>query len=170
MTEPFASVPDLDARSTDKELALDGASAAVRAWAGWHIWPPKTEAVTVDGSGGPVQMLPTLRLTAVSSVVNDGATVTDFQWSEVGFLRLPAGRFTSKLRGVVATITHGFTDVPVELVQVVIDAAVVGMATSGSAVQSESAGPFSVSYRAAESALSSAAMSSVARYRLPPGA
>ena len=113
--------------------AWEQACAAVRAYCGWHIAPSVTETVTVDGSGGPLQTLPTLRLTALSSITNDGTAVTDPQWSEAGMVRADCVTWwTWKFRGVTADITHGHDVCPPEIVGVLAEAASRGAA--GSAV------------------------------------
>ena len=108
-----------------------GISAAIRAYCGWHIAPSITETVTLDGSGSYTLPLPTLHLTALSNVLNDGVAVTP-EWSEAGFARLAttwretwdegpswSGRgWTTKLRGVTLTMTHGFNDCPGEIMAV----------------------------------------------------
>lgn len=170
-TTPFASGSDLDARPTDRDAALAGASAAVRAWARWHIWPTVTETVTVDGKGGVTLMLPTLHLIDVTGVTDDGVAVPDVEWSAAGFVRAAGHRWSTRLRGVTATITHGHPVLPAEILQVVLDAAASGLAASAMAgIEREQAGPFSTSYRAATAALSPASASLVSAYRLPPEA
>lgn len=92
------------------------ACAAVRAYCGWHVAPSHTETVTVDGSGSSVQMLPTLHLTELKSITNDGRPVTDPEWSSAGMVR---GSWTSKFRGVEAEMVHGFETCPAEVLGVV---------------------------------------------------
>lgn len=86
--------------------------ALIRSYCGWHVAPVRTETLTVDGSGGTIQPLPTLHVVAVDAVENDGVAVADVEWSESGFLR---GRWTSKLRGVTVTLTHGYVTWPAEI-------------------------------------------------------
>lgn len=87
------------------------AQSVIRGYCGWHIAPAVTETVTVDGSGGTIQSLPTLHLTALT-ITNDGRPVADPEWSEVGVVR---GNWTSKFRGVEATMTHGYEECPAEV-------------------------------------------------------
>lgn len=115
---PFALTSDLDSRSSDQQAALDSASAVVRSIVGWHVWPSRTETVTVDGSASGVVFLPTLHLTDVTSVTSGGTAVTDFEWAQAGYLRSP--RFTTKRRSVTATITHGYDERPRDLADVVM--------------------------------------------------
>lgn len=115
VTEPLAPPPV----GVDSD-AWTAACAAVRAYCGWHVAPSVAEVVTVDGSGSRVQPLPTLRLTALASITNDGAAVTDPEWSSAGMVRAPGcGVWTSRWRGVVATITHGYDECPAEVLDVI---------------------------------------------------
>lgn len=103
------------------------AAAIVRDYCGWHIAPTVTEEVTVDGPGGTALLLPTLHLTEVVSVVEDGTTVdpTGYGWSEAGIVD---GRWwTTKRRGLVVTITHGYQLCPLPV------RAVVGRLAAGAA-------------------------------------
>lgn len=95
----------------------EAACGAVRAYCRWHVAPSVPEPITVDGSGAAVLFLPTLHLTAVTSITNDGTAVVDPEWSESGMVRR-AGCWTRKLRGVVANITHGYETCPPEVLAV----------------------------------------------------
>ena len=97
---------DLDAYlSGDSEKALAAAEAAVRAYCGWHVAPSKTETVTVDVDS-PSVLLPSLHVTAVSSVRAEGNPVgaDRFEWSQTGILWLNARGF----RRVEVEMTHGY--------------------------------------------------------------
>lgn len=98
------------------EQARAQAEAEVRAYCGWHITPSRTEDVVVDGADATVQVLPTLHLTAVNSVSVDGTTVdlAGVEWSTAGFLRRDAA-WTSRLRGVVVNVTHGYPAWPADV-------------------------------------------------------
>lgn len=94
---------------------LDAASSAIRRYCGWHISPVVTEDVTVDGSGGDIQSLPTLRLLdiiSLSEIWNDQLTyiysLSEIEWSRNGYLRKPSGVWTRRLSGILANIKHGF--------------------------------------------------------------
>jgi hypothetical protein len=92
---------------------LDAASAMIRRYCGWHISPVITEDIVVDGSGGAVQSLPTLRLVDVSALTETTAsTITQIdpatlEWSRNGQLRKP-GIWTTRFQGIAATIEHGY--------------------------------------------------------------
>jgi len=104
-----------EAAAGQAEQALAIASAQIRTACGWSVSQESGAVATLDGSGKPALWLPTLRLTEVASVVEDGVAltaVTDFDWSSSGRL-VRAGRWwTSKPRSVVVTYTHGYATVP----------------------------------------------------------
>lgn len=149
------------------EFAWLAAWSAIRAYCEWHVTPSVTETVTVDGSGGSVQFLPTLHLTALTSITNDGATVSDPEWSEAGMVRGAA--WTSKFRGVEATMTHGYDDPPMEVVAVARNLAESAGAMPGA--RQITSGPHSVTLteaaQAGASAMSPAHHAVLDRYRIP---
>lgn len=108
------------------EFAWRAAVSAVRRYCGWHIAPSVTETVTVDGPGEGMLLLPTLHLTAVSDVLNDGEAIAEpdqLQWSERGAVRQYSRYWTNKWRGVTLTMTHGYEDFPHEMMAVARDMA-----------------------------------------------
>lgn len=133
------------------ELLIDMATDDIRTHCGWHIAPTVTETVTVDGSGGEVQTLPTLHLVDLIAVADDGTdlTVADVEWSVAGYMKRPGYRWTSRLRGVVAEIEHGYAEVPMGLVGLVCDLVARSM-TKPPGVARESSGGESVNYDLAE--------------------
>lgn len=125
--------------------AADAASAAVRSYCGWHIAPTTTQMLTLDGSGSSTLILPTLYLTAVTDVTNDGVAVDDVEWSQAGFARLY--RWSCRLRGVTATITHGYDQCPAEVAAVVVALARQdGSAAAMQGVKSRQVGPLAWQY------------------------
>jgi hypothetical protein len=101
---------------TAAELAA--VSAAIRAECGWHIAPEITQTIVLDSDGAATLMLPSLHVTAVSSVRNlagaDPVEVTDFRWSRAGMLQRPGG-WPRGFRTVEVTLTHGFSERPDDL-------------------------------------------------------
>jgi hypothetical protein len=117
--EPFASAQDMEDRTEGVipssrpflDVALTAASEAIRNHCGWHI-APVVEQVQYAGGRGTV-FLSTRRLTALLSVVNDGAVLdvgsVDFD-EDTGQV---FGRcWSTRRRGLVITYTHGLDDVP----------------------------------------------------------
>lgn len=142
--DPIVSLPDYQAfaAGTDVDVRrLDGVIAAVRSYCGWHVAPAYVETFVVDGPGGTVLALPTLRLNDVTSITENDVvlTVADIEWSRDGTLR--KGRWTTRYRGVTVVASHGYATVPADLVAVVLDA--VSRAVSVPAGQvAEKFGPF----------------------------
>lgn len=109
--------------------AWERACDAVRAYCGWHIAPSMGEDVVLDGSGTPVVMLPTLHLTALADVTDDGTVVDSPEWSAAGMVRKSTyGYWSHKFRSFTATMTHGYAECPGELLGVIAEAASRGVA------------------------------------------
>lgn len=155
--EPLAPIP----AGVDAEK-WRAACEQIRSYCGWHIAPSITETVRVDGSGGDTQLLPTLHLTDLTGVKSDGRAVLDPEWSEMGMIR---GSWTSKFRGVEATMTHGFESCPVEILPIVIAV----MSGESGIVKAVTSGPHSVTYADAaivDGGKTSAQVATLNRYRL----
>lgn len=94
---------------------LDAASSMIRRYCGWHIAPEVTEDVLADGTGGHIQALPTLHMTALVALAETSRSNTvrvwdpaDVEWSISGHMRQHA-LWTDRMQGVSATITHGWS-------------------------------------------------------------
>lgn len=112
------------------EFAWRAAISAIRDHCNWHIAPVVTETITVDGPGAGMLLLPTLHLTDLVEVLDDGVAVDPeiLQWSVRGAVRKGRGpywfqRWTSKYRGVTLTMTHGYEDFPQGVIAVARDMA-----------------------------------------------
>lgn len=114
--------------SSDDSDELRAASAVIRGYCRWHIWPELTTTFVVDGPGTRLLRLPTREVTAVTAVVETrrgtGQTpvtltvATDVDWSKNGTLERVDGRcWTSKMRGVSVTVKHGLMYLPPDLEQ-----------------------------------------------------
>lgn len=109
-----------DSLSASADDRLDQAEALVRGFCGWHIAPSRTETVTLRGRGRSTLFLPSLHVTAVTSVTDDGVEVlgTDYEVSEPGVLTHLTGCWGWNT-DVVVTFTHGYSDAPLEVAGVV---------------------------------------------------
>ncbi|QBI97252.1 head-tail adaptor [Mycobacterium phage Kevin1] len=91
---------------------IDAARAAVRAWCGWHVTPVNTDqALTLDGPGGPVLFIPTLRLLDLAEVIEDGVSldVSTLRTTSDGRVRKRDGSWWIDAYGSIAVkVTHGF--------------------------------------------------------------
>jgi hypothetical protein len=103
---------DLDTYSATQ--ALDHASQAIRDHCGWNISQETVTGKVLDSDGSRSLWLPTLLLTAVGPVVENGVTLTvlsGYDWTEYGRL-IRAGRWPNQARSVTVTYTHGYAVVP----------------------------------------------------------
>jgi len=108
----FLQVASVDTASANQ--ALNIASQAIRDYCGWSISQETVTSKTLDGTGERSIWLPTLLLTAVASVVEDGTTLTvttDYDWTSYGRL-VRNGCWPRTARSVVVTYTHGYATVP----------------------------------------------------------
>lgn len=139
--------------------------AAVRAWCGWHIAPKRAETLEVEGQGGRVLLLPSLHVEAVSEIRNEATTViTGYKARSNGVVR---GCWREHDLYSV-TLTHGYEEMPAELLAIVnrLDAEGVG----ARAASSQSTGPFAQSFGSSTDLESQpvSARAVIARYALPP--
>ena len=125
-------------------LLLGGATSAIRRYCGWHVTPEAPETFTLDGEGGQILSLPTLRLVDVFSVLECGRIVDpgEYEWSTNGELRKLSG-WTGVWRGITVICQHGF-DAP-DLAQVV-QQIVANALASPLGVTREQAGQVSVAW------------------------
>lgn len=104
--------------ATDDER-LEQAEGLVRSFCGWHIAASRTETITVRGRGRPTLLLPSLYVTAVTAVTDDGTLLVhdeDYTWSEAGVIT-HAASFGTEF--VEVTFTHGYDVPPPEVTGIV---------------------------------------------------
>lgn len=105
---------DRDDPETGRQLA--SALAAVQRWCGWHVTPMAVDqVVTIDGPGGALLRLPTLRVVALTAVVEDGITldIDDLDVSRIGLVGKRSGAgWSTRLGAITVTMSHGFADAP----------------------------------------------------------
>ena len=106
----------LDRDDDETQRQLDAALAAARRYCGWHVTPVITnQAITLDGSGDRILVLPTLHLGSVTGISEDGITLNlaDVQVSARGLVLKPDGTYwTDKLGGIAVVFTHGYSSAP----------------------------------------------------------
>lgn len=105
---------EADDDTTAKLLTV--AVAAARRYCGWHVTPVRTgDAITLDGPGSGLLVLPTLRLTELTSVTEDGVAVdlTTMAWSARGLVRKKSGmRWSDQFGSIEVEMSHGFAEAP----------------------------------------------------------
>ena len=137
------SAGQIDTGDETARHALDAVTRQIRNYCGWHIGPQRTETITVDGPGGFVLALPTLHLTDIAQISDAGTEIDDPEWSATGDVRKPDGRpWSTRYRGITATITHGYDYAP-EVAAIVVELVAQAVNTpAGTAAVGERMGPF----------------------------
>lgn len=106
----------LDASEDESKRLVAAALAAARRWCGWHVTPVKAgDVVTIDGRGGRMLRLPTMKLVSLTGLVEDGTAVdlSGLRVSQLGMVSKKSGAFWSCHFGAIqATMTHGYADAP----------------------------------------------------------
>lgn len=120
----FATAAELEAftkgqvGATDDRVqnAIKAVTLSIRREAGWHIGPDvQGHSATLDGPGGKLLQLPTLKLLNLVSVTQLGVALDlandTVDWSELGLVEKRDGtRWTDRFRKIVAVMDHGFAD------------------------------------------------------------
>ena len=126
------------------EPAIASASAAIRAWCGWHVAPVLDCTITLDGEAGDI-WLPTNALASVTSAKVGGEDVTVTGSNRRGRVRL--AHKACGLGNVEVGYTAGY-DVAAcpDLMGVVVQRVMASVAMTTYGVSQETAGGVSVSY------------------------
>lgn len=116
MTASPVAPADLDLyQAGDAQTLIDQATALVRSYCGWHVSPVVADdVVTLMGSGRPSILLPSLHVTDVTAVVEDGTALelTDFVWDESGIIGRLTVPWTTPDKTITVTFTHGYASAP----------------------------------------------------------
>lgn len=95
---------------TAKRLAA--ALASARGYCGWRVSPVEEETITLDGPGGQLLSVKTLKVVGMPTVTEDGRTI-EARWSAKapGCARKASGGcWSGEFGAIEVTITHGFTE------------------------------------------------------------
>ena len=150
--EPFADVVQLDDYLTDEDVdptgglqALEMASDLIRGYTRQVLSLVEGDVEVHDGAGHSVLLLRELPVVEVASVTVDGEPVTDWYASEAGVLRRTDGESWPLNEKVEVTYTHGYEDLPGDIVAVTLQLAGRGV-TNPSGIQREQLGQYAVTY------------------------
>lgn len=151
--------------ATDADRLLQ-AEQAVRDYCGWHIAPSRTQTVTLRGTASPNLMLPSLYVTAVTSVTVDGAPQVegvDYDVHREGYLsRRGWGWWTGE--SIVVVFTHGYDGAAVPpSVTAAVQALAQNAIGNPAALTRKTVGPFTEQYGS-----SSDLLSGLGAYRIVP--
>lgn len=145
------TVSDFNAATNDRyagdariEPAIAAASAAIRAYCGWHVAPVLDCSITLDGEAGDI-WLPTNALASVTSAKVGGEDVTVIGSNRRGRVRL--AHKTCGLGNVAIDYVAGY-DVAAcpDLMGVVVQRVMASVAMTTYGVSQETAGGVSISY------------------------
>lgn len=128
----------------DIQQALNASLAIVQSYCQWHIAPSIAGATaTVWSRDGATIFLPTLALTAVTSVVQDAVTVSsaNYTFERYGVIRMVPGQYFSLTTRVTVTFTHGLAALPADVQDVVLLAAQRSISDTRGLVPRVSGGP-----------------------------
>ncbi|MFC8009152.1 mobile element protein [Streptomyces cinereoruber] len=132
-------------------FALRAATRRFRGAVGHPVTLVEGDTVTLDGNGRESILLPVWPTTLVTSVHLDGVLLvdgTDYAWSHDGILRrLGYHVWPRRLRCLSVVYSHGWAEIPEDIVEVVLDQARV-MDTVKPGVQSKAVGGQSVTFGA----------------------
>ena len=134
--------PGLSSTDSEIQAVLNSVSSAVRDWCGWHV-SPSLECTYTGNGEGRLLVLPAMGVTNVNSLTVNGNSVTDYEWTAAGMLRLKSGVFPDEWRSVVCVYTAGFTSA--SLGQAVAQIASNALAAAPG-VANERAGNVSITY------------------------
>lgn len=167
----FVLTDDLtDYNAADPATLVRQAQSAIRTYCGWHVAPSIEETLVLDGRGSAHLWMPSLHVTDVSEVIDEDATLTteDYDWSESGYLERRNGLvWSTRPRQVSVTLTHGYEDVPEDLIGVAV-ARAARTASSPAGVKREQAGSMSIEREGGGFLADELAV--LDRYKLPPRA
>lgn len=158
------------------QMLLEAVSDEIRDSVGWSV-TEEVVTLTLDGPGDEKLLLPTLHLTAVTSVTEDSVALTaeDYLLYERGYLTRMSGhwpvKWTCRLQGVTVVFTHGYPDgqVPGVFQTVTLETVARMLDNPGGSLKSKTVGRVAVSYADAKAASKAGADSRLDYYRLPEG-
>ena len=99
--------PGLSSTDDQIQAVLDSVSSAIRDYCGWHVGPSLECTFTGNGEGR-LLMLPAMGVISVDSLEVKGESVTDFEWTAAGMVRLKSSVFPDEWRSVECVYTAGF--------------------------------------------------------------
>lgn len=127
---------------------VDAACDEIRTVCGWHIAPAISETLTVDGPGGTVLILPTLWVTALTTITVEGAVLasTAYTWSRGAVVRrIDGGVWPTKQGSIAVALTHGYPACP-PAVRREVQRVAAARSTIPAAITQSQVGAVSISY------------------------
>jgi hypothetical protein len=167
----FVGTTDLDDyQAGDPATIVLQVQSAIRSYCGWHVAPEVEGDIFYTEAGRIYQRhlwLPSLKVAEITSVVDEGTTLTaeEYDWSDTGYLERRSGYWSTRPRQIFVTYTHGYAEIPADIVGIAVAVADRSINAPGGIVR-QSTGPFSV--ERLKAALLEDEKSVLDKYRLPP--
>ncbi len=130
---------------------LESASAAIRNYCGWHLYPSLDCEYQGDSEDtARIIQLPARYVTAVSSVMVDGVELgaSDYAWKTNGLIRLGQRVCSSGWNDITVEYTAGLPDELMGAINELVTHRVTHALAQSYGVQSEAAGGVSITYSA----------------------
>lgn len=108
----------LEAGDSETNRLLSAALGAARRYCGWHVTPPRTEEIiTLDGTGTQLLAAPTLKISTITDITENGIDVDPDDVVESakapGHLYKKSGACWARgFSAITLKITHGYDDAP----------------------------------------------------------
>ncbi|MFE9337763.1 hypothetical protein [Streptomyces sp. NPDC007063] len=184
MAAAFATPPELEAflgdsglEESQAQLTLDVVSDEIREAVGWSVTAESGVTKTLDGSGLDELLLPTLRLTSVSEVTENGTLLASDKYLvyERGSLRRVSSgwpaTWTRKPHGVTVVFDHGYSDdqVPAVFKHVTLETAGRMLDNPTGLLKSRTVGRVAVTYADIKAQVPPIEDQRLDFYRLPEG-
>ena len=99
----------------ETQRLLDVGLAAARRFCGWPVLLEEDAELELDGPGGPLLRLPTLRVVELKEIAEDGTALllSDLYVSKLGMLRKKSGEwFSGNFGAITVKLDHGFESAP----------------------------------------------------------
>lgn len=157
--EDFLQIDIAEAKAASAARAIVEATEAIRNYCHQIIERVADDVITLDCAGGRRLFLPELPVTEVTEVIEDGEILTpgadeDYQLGQHGILHRAGNNWKAGVQIIQITYTHGYDDLPDDLIAVATRAAArayqAGLRASEAegipGVSAKSLGDYSVTY------------------------
>lgn len=114
----------LQATNGEVQRMLDAALSVARREVGWHVSPPRTDTITLDGPDSKVLWLPTLKIQSITSITEDDVVLDLSKVKQsagdgpglprrVSLRKASKKYWTGEYSGIVVVMSHGFPEAEV---------------------------------------------------------
>ena len=159
----FITAAEFDAFTAGKfegdariESDIKAASAAMRNYCGWHMYPEKSCELSTtffdrrvfEGRGGILIQLPAKFVTGITEILIDGVQYNDYVLEPNGLLKVYRVRYHQEYTPIIVRYSAGLPDDLMSAIKELTAHRVTHALTSSYGVTSEAAGGVSITYNA----------------------